>query len=295
MEENHTECKLQLGFEGEILGSICHSCLAIGGSVGNVLLILVIIRTPSIKTVCGLLISNVAVADLLVTSVVMPIIVFALIQGFFPQLCLFIPVMTFAVMAALFSATASILTLTTLSIDRCFAICNPLKHKIWVTFTKVKILIAIVWIISLVLPITETINPGVLRASSILQTVGVGLCYVAIIISGIFTIRKVCKSSLHMSALHNNQGRNNMNADLYQRNKQVAKTVAWVILLFSLCWLPISVVVSIDYSRSNDRKLYFWCGTLGLANSVVTPWVYFYRQANYRQALKKLMGWVQDK
>lgn len=98
-----------------------------------------------------------------------------------------------------------------------------------------------------------------------------------------------------MSALHNNQGRNNMNADLYQRNKQVAKTVAWVILLFSLCWLPISVVVSLDYSRSNDRKLYFWCGTLGLANSVVTPWVYFYRQANYRQALKKLMGWVQDK
>lgn len=295
MEENHTECKLQLGFEGEILGSICHSCLAIGGSVGNVLLILVIIRTPSIKTVCGLLISNVAVADLLVTSVVMPIIVFALIQGFFPQLCLFIPVMTFAVMAALFSATASILTLTTLSIDRCFAICDPLKHKIWVTFTKVKILIAIIWIISLVLPITETINPGLLRASSILQTVGVGLCYVAIIISGIFTIRKVFKSSLHMSALHNNQGRNNMNADLYQRNKQVAKTVAWVILLFSLCWLPISVVVSLDYSRSNDRKLYFWSGTLGLANSVVTPWVYFYRQANYRQALKKLMGWVQDK
>lgn len=295
MEENHTECKLQLGFEGEISGSICHSCLAIGGSVGNVLLILVIIRTPSIKTVCGLLISNVAVADLLVTSVVMPIIVFALIQGFFPQLCLFIPVMTFAVMAALFSATASILTLTTLSIDRCFAICDPLKHKIWVTFTKVKILIAIIWIISLVLPITETINPGLLRASSILQTVGVGLCYVAIIISGIFTIRKVFKSSLHMSALHNNQGRNNMNADLYQRNKQVAKTVAWVILLFSLCWLPISVVVSLDYSRSNDRKLYFWSGTLGLANSVVTPWVYFYRQANYRQALKKLMGWVQDK
>ena len=291
---NDEQCRIGIGFEGEILASICHSCLAFAGSLGNVFLILVIFRTPNLKNVCGLFISNVAVADLMVTSVVMPVLAFVLIQGFFPPCLSALPV-TIATLVAYFSASASLLTLTKLSMDRCFAICYPLKHKIWITVTTVKILIVQTWVVSLCLPLLEMLYQGPPILPNSLQTLGVVVCYATIIISGIFTVTKVRRSSVQISSLHNDQGRGNMAADLNQRNKQVTKTIAWVVLLFSLCWLPIAVVISFDDARRNHGSLYFWCATLGLANSSVNPWIYFYRQANYRRALKSLLGYKNNK
>lgn len=78
-------CKLPIGSAGEIVAMVIHTSLAIGGSLGNILIILVIYRTPRLKTVCGVLITNVAVADLMITSIVMPILVFTLVQGFLKQ------------------------------------------------------------------------------------------------------------------------------------------------------------------------------------------------------------------
>ena len=291
---NYEQCRIGIGFQGEILASICHSCLAFAGSLGNVFLILVIFRTPNLKTVCGLLISNVAVADLVVTSVVMPVLVFALIQGFFPPCLYNLPMIT-AILVAYFSVSASLLTLTKLSMDRCFAICYPLKHKIWVTVKTVKILIVETWVVSLCLPLLEMLYQGPSLLPNSLQTLAVGVCYATIIISGIFTVIKVRRSSVRISSLHNYQGRGNMAAGLNQRNKQVAKTIAWVVLLFSLCWLPIAVVISFDDSRRNHGSLYFWFATLGFANSSVNPWIYFYRQANHRRALKLLLGYKTNK
>ena len=301
--DNATICKLPLGFRGEILATICHTSLAIGGSLGNILLILVICRTPSLRTVCGVLISNVAVADLMVTSLVMPTVVFILVQGLLQQ-CLYDAPLHVTLVIALFSASASLLILTMLSVDRCFAICYPLKHKIWVTFTTVKILVVKTWIESLFLPIMELFNHSGAResagsaASSYLQTFGVGVCYSAIIISGLLTIRKVRASSRQIGSLHNNQGRNSIAADLQQRNKQVAKTVALVVVFFSLFWIPIAIIISFRKVLpipTNEDRLYFWFGTLGLANSAVNPWIYFYRQANYRQALKVVLGYNKNK
>ncbi|XP_074631055.1 kappa-type opioid receptor-like [Acropora palmata] len=297
MDGNHSnneQCRIGIGFEGEILASICHSCLAFAGSLGNVFLIFVIFRTPSLKTVCGLLISNVAVTDLVVTSVVMPVLVFVLIQGFFPP-CLFALPMLIVILVAYFSVSASLLTLTKLSMDRCFAICYPLKHKMWVTVTTVKILIVETWIISLCLPLLEMLYQGPPLVPNSLQTLAVGVCYTTIIISGVFTVIKVRRSSLGISSFHDDQGRGNMAVGLNLRNKQVAKTIAWVVLLFSLCWLPIAVVISFDDSRRNHSSLYFWFATLGFANSSVNTWIYFYRQANYRRALKLLLGYKANK
>ena len=191
------------------MASICHSCLAFAGSLGNLFLILVIFRTLSLKTVCGLLISNVAVADLVVTSVVMPVLVFVLIQGFFP-LCLFALPMITVILVAYFSVSAFLLTLTKLSMDRCFAICYPLKHKIWVTVTTIKILIVETWVVSLCLPLLEMLYQGSPLVPNSLQTLAVGVCYTTIIISGVFTVIKVRRSSVGISSFHNDQGRGNM-------------------------------------------------------------------------------------
>jgi len=288
-EENDTHCKIPIGFEGEIFATISYTSLGIGGSLGNIFLILVIYRTPSLRTVCGVLISNVAVADLMATSVVMPIVVFILVQGFL-GMCVYKTPIAVTLVIALFSASASLLMLTMLSVDRCLAICYPLKHKIWMTITVVKILVVKTWFESLILPLTEVFYKGT-ALSNYLQTLGVGVCYSAIIFSGVLTFRKVRANSIQIGSLHGGQGRSNITADLHQRNKRVAKTVALVVLLFSLFWVPIAFVIGFEIRTSHDDRLYFWFATLGLANSAVNPWIYFYRQANYRRDLKLLLGY----
>ena len=272
------------GVVAEIFAAITYTSLAIGGSLGNILLIVVICRTTSLRTVCGVLISNVAVADLMINAVVMPILVFLLAQGFLQQ-CISITAIDVAQLTGYFSGSASLLTLVILSVDRWFVICYPLQHKVWVTFTMVKVVLVITWIKSLILPLLQIFYPLSLL-TSYFQTLGVGVCYFAITISGVLTLRKVRANSRQIGSLHLNQGRNSIAADLQQRNKQVAKTIAIVVAVFTLCWIPFAVGIRLH----SDNNLYLWFATSGFANSTVTPWIYFYRQANYRQALKMLLG-----
>lgn len=287
-------CKLPIGIVGEIVAMVFYTSLAIGGSLGNILIILVIYRTPTLKTVCGVLIANVAVADLIMTSIVMPIMVFILVQGLLHQ-CLYITPTYVAYLIALFSAAASLQTLTILSADRCFAICRPMKHKVIVTFTKIKIIVAETWIKSLFLPLLEIFYRGS-TLSKYLQTFGVAVCYSVIVLSGVLTIRNVRANSVRIGTLHSDQGRHAQSriaADLSQRNKQVAKTIALVVVLFTLCWIPIALVIIISVripETTAQGRFFFWFATLGLANSSVNPWIYFYRQTNYRDALKVLLG-----
>ena len=283
-----SDCKLPLGFTGEVLAMVSYTSLGIIGSLGNIFVILAIYRTPTLRNVCGILIANVAVSDLIMTAVVMPLVVFVLIQGFLDK-CIYQTPIFVVLIIALFSAGSSLLTLTNLSVDRCFAICRPMKHKTIVTLTKAKILIAKTWIESLILPILETFY----RESTIakfLQTIGVVYCYSIIVISGIFTIRNVRANSRQIRSLHQDQGASRLTADLTQRNKQVAKTIALVVFLFTLCWIPIAFIISIEIDADRNGRIYFWFATLGLANSTVNPWIYFYRQPNYRKALKSLLG-----
>ena len=75
------------------------------------------------------------------------------------------------------SVAASLLTLTVLSVDGCFAICKPMKHKTMVTLTKIKIIIAkTCGIESLFLPIVEFFYRDSATAKYI-QTLGVIGCY----------------------------------------------------------------------------------------------------------------------
>ena len=281
-------CKLPIGSAGEIVAMVVCTFLAIGGSLGNIFIILVIYRTPRLKNVCGILIANMAVGDLMITSIVLPILVFTLVQGFLKQ-CFYDTAIYVAFVMALFSGAVSLLTLTDLSVDRCFAICRPMKHKTIVTRTKVKFLIAKTWLESLFLPIVELFYCDSAPAKYI-QTLGVISCYSIILVSGVITIRNVRASSSRIAAMHNDQGRSRMTAELNQRNKQVAKTMALVVSLFTLCWLPIAFVISVKIPDPQGR-IFFWFAGLGFANSSLNPWIYFHRQSNYRHALKILLGY----
>ncbi|XP_078352487.1 kappa-type opioid receptor-like [Oculina patagonica] len=271
-----------------IIAAVLYTIVAIGGSLGNTLVLLVIKRAPKLKTVCGVFIANLAIADLLVTAVAVPMMLCVIIQGFVP-VCSLNASMFASILMARYSCGTSLLILVAMSVDRCWAICCPLHHKIQMTFSKVKAILLFIWLFSLILPILEGVTPRQTYFSKLrhLRFSGIAICYIVIVSSGIITFRKVRNSSLKIREL---PGTSNsyMHAILHERNKQVAKTVTLIVVVFSICWVPFSYVNA--RFVEHHSALHFWSGLLSIANSAMNPYIYFYREKSFRQALKDLFN-----
>ena len=265
-----------------------YSLIAFGGSFGNMVVVLVIRRTPNLRTVCGVLIANLAMADLLVTAIAVPMVISGLPYGIVPQ-CSFKASSSALILIGRCSTTASLLTLAALSVDRCWAIASPLSHKLKMTSSKMKVILAFIWLASPIIPALEVFSRVQKQILIRLQTAGVSACSVAIVMGGIITFMKVRRKSSKIRNLCENQGKSQTSADLSERDKQVAKTIALIVVLFSLCWVPILAISVIFSDPGGYTRLHFWTGLLGLANSALNPCIYFYRQRNYRRAFKELV------
>lgn len=269
-----------------VLAVALYSLIAFGGSFGNMVVVLVIRRTPNLRTVCGVLIANLAIADLLVTAIAVPMVISGLPYGVVPQ-CSLKASSSALILIGRCSTTASLLTLAVLSVDRCWAIASPLSHKLKMTSSKMKVVLVFIWLVSPIIPSLEVFSRIPKQILMRLQTAGVTACSIAIVIGGIITFIKVRRKSSKIRNLCENQGKSQISGDLRERDKQVAKTIALIVVLFSLCWIPILAISAIFSDRYT--RLHFWTGLLGLANSALNPCIYFYRQRNYRQAFKTLV------
>lgn len=163
------------------------------------------------------------------------------------------------------------------------------------TSSKLKTVLLFSWLASLILPILEVVFQQESLSVSVLlvkrlQRLGVLICYFAIVTSGLVTFITVRCTSSKIANLHNNESDNRTLEEMRQRNKQVAKTIALVVVSFSICWVPIIYIGG----RFTDHYsiLHFWGVLPGFANSAVNPCIYFYRQKRYRQAFKAVANKV---
>lgn len=72
-------CKLFIGFVGEIIVMVVCIFFVIGGLLGNIFIIFVIYWILCLKNVCGILIVNMVIGDLMIILIVLFILVFILV------------------------------------------------------------------------------------------------------------------------------------------------------------------------------------------------------------------------
>jgi len=115
------------------------------GVLGNVLVILSVICHQNLRSVTHLFIANLAVADLLLSSSVVPF------TAIFELLGKWVFGRTFCTAWAaldVLGCTASILTLTLISIDRCLAVTYPLRYPTMATEKRGLAAMALLWVVS---------------------------------------------------------------------------------------------------------------------------------------------------
>ena len=74
-----------------------------------------------------------------------------------------------------------------------------------------------------------------------------------------------------------------------ESEKRAARTIAVVIVLFTLSWVPYGYVLVSD-PEQNINSFYLWAVTVGLINSALNPVVYFFSNKAFRKSSKRLLS-----
>lgn len=77
------------------------------------------------------------------------------------------------------------------------------------------------------------------------------------------------------------------------REVHAAKSLAIIVGLFGVCWLPLHIINCINYFCQNCERTHIWVMNIAIilshANSVVNPFIYAYRIREFRQTFRRIM------
>lgn len=257
-----------------------NSLISVIGSSGNIFVCLTVLFTPSLRVVSNYCIVNLALADLIVNILTEPLAI-AIFVGKLDGTC-YLRAEHAARFIGNLSCAVSILTLATMSFDRCFVILKPMKYKQIVTPTRLKSILIFYWFLALNVPMLDAfVEDKLVYIYFILCGIIVMYSIVVICYSAIFiTVQK--QNSLRQRELQNHQAVNK------EKDKRLAKTIALVIGFFTVFWLPFGYHIATS-PQKNYGVSYIAPVTASFANSAINPIIYFYRNKCFRDALRRIL------
>lgn len=268
-----------------ILASIVNIAFSLCGTLGNLLVCIVITRHKELRTVTNCFIYSLAVADLLVCVISQPMYVgtFYGIQNYEYELVR----KTFTWISVL----ASVSNLWAVTVDRFVAISKPLKYTQTITTKRVAIILVFIWVISTSLGTMATFFTFA-RTIVQLYIVGMLLCIVPIY------IRVFCIARRHARTIATQNAQLKRQPSLKFATRQIsrvrenvaARTVGIVLVLFLVCWFPLIILPfvyrSLTSSRAQIVRAFTWVNTLALCSSAVNPIIYSWKTETFRKKMR---------
>lgn len=155
MENNTSKALSHYDKEGssittlDIIFAALYACIVIPGVVGNVIVITIVLKTPSMHTTTNYLLLNLAVADLLTLLLCPGLYDFALtkvrLEGFSGDMVCKL----FAGNAVVpITINVAVLTVCTISVERYLALLRPFQSDLRISEDKVRYVIALLWFLA---------------------------------------------------------------------------------------------------------------------------------------------------
>ncbi|XP_066304208.1 neuropeptide FF receptor 2-like [Branchiostoma lanceolatum] len=269
---------------------------------GNVLVCAIIAKNRNLHTVTNFFIFNLALADLLVALICMPVtLVYTIIYNwpFGDVIC------KLSIFIQGVSVGASVFTLVAVATDRYFAVVRVPKGKI--NGKQATIIISVIWILSVSVSVPQAVvlhteyNPELDIVSCterwseptdrahytlalfilmfVLPLLTIGYMYIRIATNIWYRPATIAVSSRS----------NTEQADA--KKIWVIKMLVVVVILFVVCWLPLQIIALVtDFGQLQEdtliviyMKVYPACHWLFYFNSAMNPVVYGYYNKNLRR------------
>ena len=290
-----------------IVVPIIFGMIAVLGFVGNMLVIIVVISNKQMRNTTNLLIINLAVADLLFIVICVPFTGTIYAMSWWPFGNIFCKIYQYVIHV---TAYASVYTLVLMSLDRYLAVVHPICSMTIRTERNAYYMIGLSWIVIMTLNIpvfldyelheyrfgaenrSTCLNPKVMndpRQGQIFYG-----CF--FVFSYVLPLTAVCilYGFMLRRLLYGGVPGLNQSAESMRGKKRVTRMVVMVVVIFALCWLPIHIILMINYFGKYPDTAAFVClqiasNCIAYMNSCVNPLLYAFLSDNFRKSFRKLL------
>lgn len=266
------------------MASLC-IVLSITATLGNCLILCALRKETSLNPASKLLLRSLAITDLCVGVIGQPLTIAVIFSALFEHLQLSRLIQIWSQCINGILCVVSVLTLTTISVDRLLALLLRLRYKQVVTLQRVRVAVFLFWIPTSVAGVLSVwIIPLFYLYIFWLLTFLPALIISTYSYTRIFlTIRRL---KIQLQDTHGNTGLN------MARYKTTVFNAFWVHLTLVACYLPTTVVSSFTIAQGASVTLLLaqvWGFTLVYLNSSLNPLLYCWKIKEVRQAAKEII------
>ncbi|XP_068172312.1 adenosine receptor A1-like [Antennarius striatus] len=274
--------------------------IALASVLGNVLVVLVVCVNRALRDTTFSFIVSLAVADIAVGVLVIPLAI-VISLGFNTQFytCLFLSCLLLII------TQNAILSLLAIAIDRYLRVKIPTRYSTLVTQRRAYMAVCLCWILSFLaglVPMVGWNNHDVQKNISISSDIvcefitvirmdymvyfnffGWVVVPLSIMIALYAEIFRVIRNQLNRRAEATSDGER-----YYKKELKLAKSLALVMFLFVLCWLPIHIMNCVTFfcPQCYIPKFVTYTGIImSHVNSALNPMVYAFRIKRFRVTL----------
>ena len=269
------------GFETVVIvNCILNAPVMLLSIIGNALVLVTILRTPSLRSPSVIFLCNLAVSDLLVGLVVQPVYIVEQMVRIVPKLQEAVGAMRFA------GCGVSLSTMTAITVDRFLALHYHLQYPNLMTTSRAIYTIVTIWCIITLFSFSILWSPSIFY---FLAAFGITICLLVCLVCFIKIHRIVRRHQLQIhvqqQAVDNLTDTNNNHI---RQSTRSAKSIFIYFLVMILCYTPLFFVHIISaINISNSIILWTFPITAAFMNSSINPFLYCWRIPELRTAVFK--------
>ena len=278
---SNAEANPKSGFETVVLANcILNAPLMLLSIIGNALLLVAIMRTPSIRSPSVIFLCSLAVSDLLVGLVVQPAYIAEQIVRTVSALQEAVTAMGFA------GCGVSLWTMTAITVDRFLALHYHLQYPNLMTTSRAIYTIITIWCIITLFSFSTLWSLSIYYFfATFCITICLLVCLVCFI--KIYRIARRHQLQIHVQQQVVENSTDTHKQQIRQSTKS-AKNIFIYFLTMILCYSPFSIVVIISGFTSLDLQVIrTFPVTVAFMNSSINPFLYCWRMTELRTAVLK--------
>ncbi|ESP01368.1 hypothetical protein LOTGIDRAFT_111898 [Lottia gigantea] len=260
---------------------------------GNILTILAVWRTSILRTVPNMYVVSLAVADLIVGGITLPVQIilslppFSLLLDEDKYFCLFQMVIYFV------SVTTSVFSMGVIAVDRALYIGYPLHYNRFSTEKTAKVIIAGTWTASLMISIAPFYYNTWRECQVCFSFFVIPMEYQLYVQVGSIILVIILTSICYGYILYIARSKQGRSAG-WEADMKLVKIFLMVFGLFIGCWTPLLSLVFDGYINQEKKELYHstffetsFC--LSVLNSGMNFLVYSVKNMDFRKAIRDIL------